>query len=111
MKKPILVREVYGPEIGLILSSFARSLLASSHSLVIVLGGGGAVTICLFFEKGKFDDILDRQKRQRTDGAETDVDQTRGGNEGRNARNDLDGRTGGVNRCTRAMRTKSNIVS
>jgi hypothetical protein len=28
---------------GLILSSFARSLVASSHSLLIDLGGGGAV--------------------------------------------------------------------
>jgi len=31
----------------LILSSFARSLLASSHSLLMVLGGAGAVRIFL----------------------------------------------------------------
>jgi hypothetical protein len=41
------VRRRYGPEIGLILSSFARSLLASSHSLLMVLGGAGAVRIFL----------------------------------------------------------------
>jgi hypothetical protein len=35
---------------GLILSSFARSLVASSHSLLIDFGGGGAVH---FFLKGK----------------------------------------------------------
>lgn len=105
------VGNVYGPEIGLILSSLARSLLASSHSLVIVLGGGGAVTGFFFLRKEKFDVIVDWQKRERTDSAETGVEQTRGANEGRNASEDLDGRTGGVNRRTRAMRTKRNIVS
>ncbi len=96
---------------GLILSSLARSLLASSHSLVIVLGGGGAVTVVFFERKEKFDVIVDREKGQRTDSAETDVEQTRGANEGSNARDDLDGRTGGVHRRTRAMRTKRDIVS
>src|SRR6266702_4279161 len=33
----------YEPVMGLILSSLARSLEASSHSFVIVFGGGGAV--------------------------------------------------------------------
>jgi hypothetical protein len=35
---------------GLILSSFARSLVASSHSLLIVLGGVGAVPIIFFIQ-------------------------------------------------------------
>ena len=64
-----------------------------------------------FLSKEKFDIIQDWQKRQRTNRAETGVEQTRGANEGRNASEDLDGRTGGVNRRSRAMRTKRNIVS
>jgi hypothetical protein len=36
---------------GLMLSSFARSFEASSHSLLMVLGGAGAVRI--FFKREK----------------------------------------------------------
>lgn len=69
------------------------------------------MTGLIFLRKEKFDVIVDWQNRERTDSAEAGVEQTRGANEGRNASEDLDGRTGGVNRRTRAMRTKRNIVS
>jgi hypothetical protein len=56
-------------------------------------------------------DTCTGKNEQRTDGAETGVEETSGGDEGRNASEDLDGRTGGVNRRTRTMRTKRDIVS
>ena len=36
---------IHSPEMGLILSSFARSLVASCHSLVMVFGAGGAKVV------------------------------------------------------------------
>jgi len=40
------------------------------------------VFVCLFLRKEEFEVIVDWQKQQRTNSAETGVEQTRGANEG-----------------------------
>ena len=95
---------------GLILSSLARSFEASSHSFEIVLGGAGAV--CSQGEK-KLSHLRERETgggQQRTDRADTTVDQPSAGDQDTDASSDFDSGARWVNRCTWTMRSKSNII-
>ena len=90
---------------GLILSSLARSLEASSHSFVIVLGGGGAV--CQVESYGY---IYKVSERERTDGTDTAIYEPGGADKDADASNDFDSGAGWANGGTGPMWPKSNII-
>ena len=106
------------PWIGSIFCSFARSFIASSHSLVMVLGGGGAADMQSGGEKrGKGRNEHDQAPEQdgstageRTGRADRGVKDASGEDEPGHAQDDLGDRARGVNGRPGAVRAKGDVV-